>query len=162
MLFTRKATAIWLFFAFERVLTAQIPLPGLSFDFGHDSCDGDLGQWDLDKPPAANATGNLVFETANSLLQHWPNTRYRIGTERLHRKCRDSSSTPRRSYNNPRDYARGHSLLPWIHQRSPYTDRSRLGRDRARPLHDFLQGIGQNWLLAPHPCSHSADESALF
>ena len=57
-----------LFLAVQRVLTAQIPL---SLDYH--------GQWDLDEPPAVNATGNLVFETGNSLLQHWENTRYRIG-----------------------------------------------------------------------------------
>ncbi|OJA13599.1 hypothetical protein AZE42_02739 [Rhizopogon vesiculosus] len=84
MLSTRKA-AFWLFLAVEQVLTAQIPLSPdyheVSLDsyshFGHDH--GDPLQWDLDEPPAVNATGNLVFETANSLLQHWPSTRYRIG-----------------------------------------------------------------------------------
>jgi hypothetical protein len=39
-----------------------------------------------------NATGNLVLETANSLLQHWANTRYRIGrslkTEELDHKSK--------------------------------------------------------------------------
>ncbi|KAG1890922.1 hypothetical protein F4604DRAFT_1949264 [Suillus subluteus] len=79
MLPTRKATAVWLFLAFERVLTAQTPLSShapLSFYTG---IENDLGQWDLGEAPAVNATGHLVFETANSLLQHWPNTRYRIG-----------------------------------------------------------------------------------
>ncbi|KAJ7634948.1 hypothetical protein FB45DRAFT_830479 [Roridomyces roridus] len=34
---------------------------------------------DLDAGPQANETAHLTFETANSLLQHWPNTRYRNG-----------------------------------------------------------------------------------
>ncbi|KAJ7476591.1 hypothetical protein FB451DRAFT_1243603 [Mycena latifolia] len=34
---------------------------------------------DLSALPDVNATGNLIFDTVNSLLQHWPNTRYRIG-----------------------------------------------------------------------------------
>ncbi|KAJ7160018.1 hypothetical protein C8R43DRAFT_1086878 [Mycena crocata] len=34
---------------------------------------------DLQAQPDANATGHLIFETVNSLLQHWPNTRYRNG-----------------------------------------------------------------------------------
>ncbi|KAG1903005.1 uncharacterized protein F5891DRAFT_111912 [Suillus fuscotomentosus] len=78
MLAARKAVTVWLFLAFERVLTAQTPL------LSHTSpsfypVENDLGQWDLDKAPAVNATGHLVFDTANSLLQHWANTRYRIG-----------------------------------------------------------------------------------
>ncbi|KAG1756847.1 uncharacterized protein EDB91DRAFT_1325751 [Suillus paluster] len=74
MLSTRKGVIIWLFL--ERVLTAQTPLSShasLGF-YPHD-----LGQWDLHEAPAVNATGHLVFETANSLLQHWANTRHRIG-----------------------------------------------------------------------------------
>ncbi|KAG1798605.1 uncharacterized protein HD556DRAFT_1518466 [Suillus plorans] len=77
MLSARKAA--WLFLAFERVLSAQIPLsshPPLSF---YPGLETDLGQWDLDEGPAVNATGHLVFETVNSLLQIWPNTRHRIG-----------------------------------------------------------------------------------
>ncbi|OJA08608.1 hypothetical protein AZE42_12385, partial [Rhizopogon vesiculosus] len=81
----RKAT-VWLFLAVERVLTAQIPLSTdyhkESLDFhshsGH-TRDPSPQKWDLDESPAVNATGNLVFETANSLLQHWANTRHRIG-----------------------------------------------------------------------------------
>ncbi|KAG1883302.1 hypothetical protein F4604DRAFT_1879022 [Suillus subluteus] len=79
MLSARKAAAIWLFFAFERVLTAQTPLSShapLSF---YQGVENDLGRWDLGEASAVNATGHLVFETANSLLQHWANTRYRIG-----------------------------------------------------------------------------------
>ncbi|KAH7927203.1 hypothetical protein BV22DRAFT_299383 [Leucogyrophana mollusca] len=40
---------------------------------------GSNGSWHLNDTPAANATGHLVFETVSSLLQHWPNTRYRNG-----------------------------------------------------------------------------------
>ncbi|KAG2145278.1 uncharacterized protein EDB93DRAFT_1087255 [Suillus bovinus] len=36
-------------------------------------------QWRFDEGPAENATGNLIFDTVHSLLQHWPNTRYRHG-----------------------------------------------------------------------------------
>jgi hypothetical protein len=79
MLSTRKAVAVWLLLAFKQVLTVQTPLSShapLSFYTG---IEDDLEQWDLGEAPAANATGHLVFETANSLLQHWPNTRYRNG-----------------------------------------------------------------------------------
>ncbi|KAG1890923.1 hypothetical protein F4604DRAFT_381773 [Suillus subluteus] len=79
MLSPKKAAVVWLFLAFERVLTTQTPLLShapLSFYTG---IENDLGQWDLGEAPAVNSTGHLVFETANSLLQHWPNTRYRIG-----------------------------------------------------------------------------------
>ncbi|KAH7928222.1 hypothetical protein BV22DRAFT_216800 [Leucogyrophana mollusca] len=47
----------------------------IPLDFGYD----ELVDWRLDEPPDANATGNLIFETASSLLQFWPNTRYRNG-----------------------------------------------------------------------------------
>jgi hypothetical protein len=79
MLSTRKDVAVWLLLAFKQVLTVQTPLSShapLSFYTG---IEDDLEQWDLGEAPAANATGHLVFETANSLLQHWPNTRYRNG-----------------------------------------------------------------------------------
>ncbi|KAG0694806.1 hypothetical protein DFH29DRAFT_1006016 [Suillus ampliporus] len=36
-------------------------------------------QWRFDEGPPENATGNLIFDTVNSFLQHWPNTRYRNG-----------------------------------------------------------------------------------
>ncbi|KAJ6577751.1 hypothetical protein B0H19DRAFT_1121283 [Mycena capillaripes] len=41
--------------------------------------NSDLLWEDLSSVPDANATGNLIFEGVNSLLQHWPNTRYRNG-----------------------------------------------------------------------------------
>ncbi len=49
------------------VLATQFPLQSKSID------------WDLDSQPNINATGHLVFDTVNSFLQHWPNTRYRNG-----------------------------------------------------------------------------------
>ncbi|KAF7299488.1 hypothetical protein MIND_00898900 [Mycena indigotica] len=38
-------------------------------------------QWtDLNEPPNPNTTSNnILFDTVNNLLQHWPNTRYRNG-----------------------------------------------------------------------------------
>ncbi|KAG2153940.1 hypothetical protein DEU56DRAFT_907406 [Suillus clintonianus] len=36
-------------------------------------------QWKFDEYPLENATGNLIFDTVHSFLQHWPNTRYRNG-----------------------------------------------------------------------------------
>ncbi|KAG2153941.1 hypothetical protein DEU56DRAFT_951549 [Suillus clintonianus] len=36
-------------------------------------------QWKFDEYPLDNATGNLIFDTVHSFLQHWPNTRYRNG-----------------------------------------------------------------------------------
>jgi hypothetical protein len=37
------------------------------------------GNWDLYALPNGNETWNLIFDSVNSLLQHWPNTRYRNG-----------------------------------------------------------------------------------
>jgi hypothetical protein len=83
-----------------QALAAQVPL-GLSkgnqsLELGHApritspynststlvSSNLDDSSWRLDEPPPANATGRFVFETMNSLLQHWPNTRYRNGKQR--------------------------------------------------------------------------------
>jgi hypothetical protein len=89
MLSTRKAAAVWLALTFQRVLAAQTPLlshPPWGFD---PQLQNDLGQWDLGEAPAANATGHLVFETANSLLQHWANTHYRIGMSENTEHCAD-------------------------------------------------------------------------
>ncbi|OJA20114.1 hypothetical protein AZE42_04106 [Rhizopogon vesiculosus] len=45
----------------------------------YSNLSSDVEQWNFDEGPPENATGNLVFDTARSLLQHWPNTRYRNG-----------------------------------------------------------------------------------
>ncbi|KAF8194763.1 hypothetical protein K438DRAFT_2127967 [Mycena galopus ATCC 62051] len=42
------------------------------------SSNADL-TWDLGASPDTNCTASLIFDTVNSLLQHWPNTRYRNG-----------------------------------------------------------------------------------
>lgn len=39
------------------------------------------GDWSFARAPPANATGHLIFDTVRSLLQHWPNTRYRNGMQ---------------------------------------------------------------------------------
>lgn len=36
-------------------------------------------QWDVNVSPAKTITGHLIFQSVSSLLQHWPNTRYRNG-----------------------------------------------------------------------------------
>ncbi|KAJ7693075.1 hypothetical protein B0H17DRAFT_1200141 [Mycena rosella] len=57
------------------VRAAQIPIQTLATGtVGVDSAWSDLSAL-----PGANATGQLIFDTVNSLLQHWPNTRYRNG-----------------------------------------------------------------------------------
>ncbi|KAJ6546652.1 hypothetical protein DFH09DRAFT_1039894 [Mycena vulgaris] len=58
------------------IRAAQIPFQSLpaTETFATDSA------WnDLDTQPNLNATSHLIFDTVNSLLQHWPNTRYRNG-----------------------------------------------------------------------------------
>ena len=35
--------------------------------------------WDLFEKPSQDSTSHLIFDTVNSLLQHWTNTRYRNG-----------------------------------------------------------------------------------
>lgn len=35
--------------------------------------------WNFDIAPSPNGTANYIFETVSSLLQQWPNTRYRNG-----------------------------------------------------------------------------------
>ncbi|KAH7927204.1 hypothetical protein BV22DRAFT_1127575 [Leucogyrophana mollusca] len=63
---------------------SQFPVGAPDTEDSHiDVPRGDYGshgrQWRFDETPAVNATGHLVFETVSSLLQHWPNTRYRNG-----------------------------------------------------------------------------------
>jgi hypothetical protein len=49
----------------------------------------------LGKVPVVNATGHLVFDMANSLIQHWANTHYRIGmSENTGHRCRDLYISP--------------------------------------------------------------------
>ncbi|KAG2116130.1 hypothetical protein DEU56DRAFT_748451 [Suillus clintonianus] len=43
------------------------------------SLSSNTEQWRFDEGPPENATGNLIFDTVHSFLQHWPNTRYRNG-----------------------------------------------------------------------------------
>jgi hypothetical protein len=54
---------------------AQIPFHA----FAAESLEPQPSWDDLGVPPNANATGQLIFDTVNSLLQHWSNTRYRNG-----------------------------------------------------------------------------------
>jgi len=35
--------------------------------------------WDFFEKPSQDSTSHLIFDTVNSFLQHWPNTRYRNG-----------------------------------------------------------------------------------
>ncbi|THU84205.1 hypothetical protein K435DRAFT_733460 [Dendrothele bispora CBS 962.96] len=62
------------------VLNTALQVP-LSSPFSTNSAPYSAGLegWDLDIGPNVNATGHLVFETVISLLQEWPNTRYRHG-----------------------------------------------------------------------------------
>jgi hypothetical protein len=49
---------------------------------------GPENEWDLNALPSPYSTDNLIFDTAASLLQHWPNTRYRNGeSSSCHRSC---------------------------------------------------------------------------
>ncbi|KAJ3925694.1 MAG: hypothetical protein NXY57DRAFT_20802 [Lentinula lateritia] len=70
-----------LFFTFTLLEAAQIPLEAqyhrhpTIVNLDNDSGD----DWNINVAPSQNATGHLVFETVNSFLQHWPNTRYRNG-----------------------------------------------------------------------------------
>ncbi|KAG0709017.1 hypothetical protein DFH29DRAFT_842848 [Suillus ampliporus] len=62
--------------------TAVRPLDTVNLNAGNaspSSFSSNAEQWRFDEGPAENATGNLIFDTVNSFLQHWPNTRYRNG-----------------------------------------------------------------------------------
>jgi hypothetical protein len=62
---------------YRAVQPGHIPTPNFSFG---PSVSAVNWLWeDIDAPPDANATGHLIFDTVNSFLQHWPNTRYRNG-----------------------------------------------------------------------------------
>ena len=70
------------------------------------SLSSDTEQWRFDEgPPIENATGNLIFDTVNSLLQHWPNTRYRNGT------CPRPSLAGARKIFHP---LLGHNIVPGV------------------------------------------------
>ena len=48
----------------------------------------DTEHWKLSEKPNLNdTTSNFIFETVNSLLQHWPNTRYRNGEVFTSKHC---------------------------------------------------------------------------
>ncbi|KAG2076636.1 hypothetical protein BDR04DRAFT_1068120 [Suillus decipiens] len=60
--------------------TSVRPLDVVNSNRGNlNSINSNSEQWRLDECPPENATGNLIFDTVHSLLQHWPNTRYRNG-----------------------------------------------------------------------------------
>ncbi|KAG1750210.1 hypothetical protein EDB19DRAFT_97392 [Suillus lakei] len=62
------------------VETGARPLDVTSLNPGHrHSISFNNEQWKFDECPLENATGNLIFDTVHSFLQHWPNTRYRNG-----------------------------------------------------------------------------------
>ncbi|KIJ12851.1 hypothetical protein PAXINDRAFT_171017 [Paxillus involutus ATCC 200175] len=67
-------------FLAQHVQATQVPLGYSNSDWRPPAvADDDLANWNMDDLPNPNATGHLVFETVNSLLQHWPNTRMRNG-----------------------------------------------------------------------------------
>ncbi|TFK69314.1 hypothetical protein BDN72DRAFT_840683 [Pluteus cervinus] len=74
------AVALLAFFA-TISLGAQIPLCGwLPTPTTHGPLlEPDAGRWNLSVGPNVDSTSHLVFDTVASLLQHWPNTRYRNG-----------------------------------------------------------------------------------
>lgn len=60
-------------------LALLAPAPALAGQAPFASAPPPGGDWSLARAPPANATGHLIFDTVRSLLQHWPNTRYRNG-----------------------------------------------------------------------------------
>ncbi|KAG1887218.1 hypothetical protein F4604DRAFT_1917029 [Suillus subluteus] len=59
--------------------TGARPLDVINSNPGHLNSISSNEQWGFDECPPENATGNLIFDTVHSLLQHWPNTRHRNG-----------------------------------------------------------------------------------
>lgn len=59
-------------------LGAQIPFYAIA-DQAPDTARVLEERWNFDLAPSPNATDNYIFETVSSLLQQWPNTRYRNG-----------------------------------------------------------------------------------
>ncbi|KAG6833117.1 hypothetical protein H0H87_011225 [Tephrocybe sp. NHM501043] len=88
--------ALWVLAAFSSVFGRQVPL----------RFEAETTHWDLNIPVGGNSTNHLVFDTVNSLLQHWPNTRYRNGGH-LHRFIVNCPQTHIRYYE-------GHSIVPGI------------------------------------------------
>ncbi|KAG5649347.1 hypothetical protein H0H81_004414 [Sphagnurus paluster] len=68
----------WALLAFSGARAGQIPL-ALSSTTRWNLQDDNAASWDLDALPSSNNTSHLLYDTINSLLQHWPNTRYRNG-----------------------------------------------------------------------------------
>ncbi|KAF8834308.1 hypothetical protein BDN67DRAFT_591393 [Paxillus ammoniavirescens] len=72
---------------FLGILAQDIQATQVPLGYGHSDwrppavADDGLENWNMDHHPNPNATGHLVFETVNSLLQYWPNTRMRNGKE---------------------------------------------------------------------------------
>ncbi|KAK0198084.1 hypothetical protein F5146DRAFT_1157592 [Armillaria mellea] len=62
------------YYLLVRLLTSAGCVLAIQFPFQSKPID-----WDLNSQPDINTTGHLVFDTVNSFLQHWPNTRYRNG-----------------------------------------------------------------------------------
>ncbi|KAG1870660.1 hypothetical protein DFJ58DRAFT_722882 [Suillus subalutaceus] len=59
--------------------TGARPLDVINSNPDHLNSVSSNEQWSFDECTPENATGNLIFNTVHSLLQHWPNTRYRNG-----------------------------------------------------------------------------------
>lgn len=60
--------------------SGQVEWEGTSPNTGPGGVEVYADGWDFTTAPPANSTAQLVFSTTQSLLQHWPNTRYRNGT----------------------------------------------------------------------------------
>ena len=69
---------------------AQIPFHAIADQATIAEVSGE--RWNFNIAPSPNATENYIFETVASLLQQWPNTRYRNGTPE-HSMTRMSSIT---------------------------------------------------------------------
>jgi hypothetical protein len=57
-----------------QVETRQIPLVENNFNAPEEQL-----LWNFSDKPSPNSTSHLIFNTVNSFLQHWTNTRYRNG-----------------------------------------------------------------------------------
>ncbi|KAE9401274.1 hypothetical protein BT96DRAFT_956582 [Gymnopus androsaceus JB14] len=77
MFFHVFRSLLGLFLSIAVLEAAQIPFVAPSTSAGAFVNESD--SWDIKVPLNENATGHLVFETVNSFMQHWPNTRYRNG-----------------------------------------------------------------------------------